>query len=397
MGCRSGALNSKLEWNTMRIHLNLFGGVAGDMLVAGLIDAGAPEEGLHALLQALPIEEVEASWVRSTRQGIAGTHFQVQIEEGHVHRHLADVLALLETLPLSPRAHAWAVEAFTVLAEAEGQAHGCSAEAVHFHEVGAMDAILDISAACLLMDALDPESIHASAIPVGSGVVHCAHGAMPVPAPGTRYLLEGLPTCGFELEGERATPTGVALLRAWKVDFGVRSAATSGAVGYGLGTRDPEDRANLLRVECETAAVESEWVVELRALVDDQSGEVIGHAMEELRSLGAQEVYALPATGKKGRPAFEVVVQAPGENQARFEQEMFRLLGTLGIRVALLQRARRPRDVRSEAGTAFAWKVAAEVAGEAWEPLKPEFDQLVAASKQQGKTPREVLEDGSQS
>ncbi|MGB0952617.1 MAG: LarC family nickel insertion protein [Planctomycetota bacterium] len=381
----------------MRIYLNLFGGVAGDMLVAGLLDAGAPQEGLQALIKALPQEEVQASWAKAARQGIAGTHFQVQIDEGHVHRHLSDVLTMLEDLPLTPRALQWATAAFTVLADAEGKAHGCSAESVHFHEVGAMDAILDISAACLLMDAMKPESIHASAITVGSGVVHCAHGAMPVPAPGTRYLLEGLPTCGFDLEGERATPTGVALLRAWQVDFGNRSAATCGAVGYGLGTRDPEDRANLLRVECETAAVDAEWMVELRSLIDDQSGEVIGHALEQLRQEGAVEAYAMPATTKKGRPAFEVVVQVAGSRQAEFEQRMFRLLGTLGLRVSLMQRSRRPREVREDGAGGLAWKMAAEEHDGALVDLKPEFDRLAEVAEGQGKTPREVLEEGSNS
>lgn len=376
----------------MRIHLHLFGGVAGDMLVAGLLDAGAPTQGLKALLEALPTDEVEAAWERQTRQGIAGTYFRVRIEEGHVHRHLSDVLTLLEDLPLTPRALAWAQDAFRVLADAEGKAHGCSAESVHFHEVGAMDAILDISAACLLMDALDPEAIHATAIPVGSGVVHCAHGAMPVPAPGTLYLLEGLPTCGFDLEGERATPTGVALLKAWQVDFSTRSAATCGKVGYGLGSRDPEDRANLLRVECETAAVEAEWVVELRSLVDDQSGEVVGHALESLRQAGALEAYVLPATSKKGRPAFEVVVQAPGDRQEDFEQAMFRLLGTLGIRATALQRTRRPRTVMQAPGQPFPWKMAADAEG-ALQPLKPEFDALAASARSAGQTPREVLEE----
>lgn len=381
----------------MRIYLNLFGGVAGDMLVAGLLDAGAPQDGLQQLLDALPQEEVQASWEKATRQGIAGTHFQVKIDEGHVHRHLSDVLALLEDLPLSPRAFDWAVAAFTVLADAEAKAHGCSAQSVHFHEVGAMDAILDISAACLLMDAMDPQSIHASSIAVGSGVVHCAHGAMPIPAPGTRYLLEGLPTCGFDLEGERATPTGVALLRAWQVDFGTRSAATCGKVGYGLGTRDPEDRANLLRVECETAAVDADWMVELRSLIDDQSGEVIGHAMEQLRQEGAAEAYAMPATTKKGRPAFEVVVQVVGARQAEFEQRMYRLLGTLGLRVSLLQRSRRPREVREDAQSGYAWKMAVQGADETLTDLKPEFDRLAEVAEAQGKTPREVLEEGKSS
>ncbi|MHC4380511.1 MAG: nickel pincer cofactor biosynthesis protein LarC, partial [Planctomycetota bacterium] len=324
----------------MRIYLNLFGGVAGDMLVAGLLDAGAPAELLEDLVHAMPEGEVAVSWSHSKRQGIAGRHFQVELQEaaGHPHRHLQDVLHILEGLPLQPRARAWAVAAFRVLAAAEAKAHGCSPSEVHFHEVGAMDAIVDIAAACGLMDTLDPSAIFASPIPVGSGVVHCAHGEMPVPAPGTRYLLEGLPTCGFDLVGERATPTGVALLRAWDVDFSTRSAATCAGVGYGLGSWDPEDRANLLLVELETAALDQEWLVELSTLVDDQSGEIVGHALEDLRARGALDAYAMPAITKKGRPAFEIRVQVAAVRQVEFEQRMFRLLGTLGIRASVLQR-----------------------------------------------------------
>ncbi|MFK5955472.1 MAG: LarC family nickel insertion protein [Planctomycetota bacterium] len=373
----------------MRIYLNLFGGVAGDMLIAGLLDAGAPPESLQAILGALPAEEVQASWEKQVRRGISGHYFSVQITEGHRHRHLADVLPILQQLPLTQRAHRWAVAAFQALAEAEGKAHNCSAQEVHFHEVGAMDAILDISGACALMDALDPSEIFCSPIPVGHGTVHCAHGAMPIPAPATRYLLEGYPSCGFDLEGECATPTGVALLRAWEVDCSTRGAAVCAGVGYGLGTRDPEDYPNVLRVELETAALEQECVVELRSLVDDQSGEIVGHALEDLRSLGAKEAYVLPAATKKGRPAFEVIVQVDAVQQSKMEQRMFRLLGTLGIRATVLQRSRQLRGVEEKEG--LPWKCAAAVEGEAMQNLKPEFESLVQRAASEGKTPREFL------
>jgi len=373
----------------MRIYLNLFGGVAGDMLVAGFIDAGAPSEIMQSILAALPEGEVQASWERQTRQGIAGHYFSVQIKESHHHRHLADVLPILQTLPLTERAHLWAIAAFQALAIAEGKAHNCPPEEVHFHEVGAMDAILDISTACALLDALNPTEIYCSPIPVGHGTVQCAHGAMPIPAPATQYLLEGLTSCGFDLKGERATPTGVALLRAWNVNMNPRSAAVSEGVGYGLGTRDPEDRANLLRVELETAALDPEDVVELRSLVDDQSGEIVGHALDDLRKRGAKEAYVLAATTKKGRPAFEVIVQVDAERQQDFEQRMFRLLGTLGIRATLLQRTRQLREVQEQDG--LVWKRAAQEAVENMSSLKPEFESLVQRADAQGKTPRELL------
>jgi uncharacterized protein (TIGR00299 family) protein len=376
----------------MRVFLNLFGGVAGDMLVAGLLDAGANAKLIDPLLACLPAGEVRCLIERDLRHGIAGTRFIVQAEEAPCHRHLSDVLAILAQMPLSAQAASWAVKAFEELASAEARAHDCSIEEVHFHEVGAIDAIVDIAVACALLDSLEPEAIFASAIPVGSGEVQCAHGTMPVPAPATRFLLEGMPTCGFSLSGERATPTGVALLRAWQVDFTPRTAALCQRAGHGLGTRNPEDRANLLRVELETAATAAEWLVELRCLVDDQSGEIIGDAMQQLRGIGALEAYASAATTKKGRPAFEVVVLCEVPQQRRFEDLMFRLLGTLGLRATPLQRSTLPRSVqlRTDSEGTMQWKT--RVLNSAEQAAKPEFDSLCARAVALGLTPRELLE-----
>ena len=375
----------------MDLYLNLHGGVAGDMLVAGLLAAGAPRATLERTLAALP---GEFRWeVREeTRRGIAGLRFVVDADEGHVHRHLADVLALVRAAALTPRAEAWAVATFRALAEAEGRAHGVAAEAVHFHEVGAVDALVDVTAACALLDALDPQVVRASPVAVGSGTVLCAHGEMPVPAPGTAFLLEGMPTCGRDLAGERATPTGVALLRGWQVRFGSPPAATLLRSGHGLGGRDPQDRANLLRVEVEEPALDGEWLVELRTLIDDQTGEVIGHALERLHAEGAIDAFAVAATGKRNRPAFEVVVLCDAERQAVFESLCFRLLSTLGLPARALRRSRvrRGSEVRDTPLGPLLFKVHEDEAGGRW--AKPEFAALELLAGTLGLTPREALE-----
>lgn len=375
----------------MDLHLNLHGGVAGDMLVAGLLAAGAPREVLERALAGLP-QEFQWRVEEETRQGIAGLRFVVEAQEGHVHRHLSDVLQLLQSCQLTGRARGWAEAAFRAIAEAEGRAHGISAEEVHFHEVGAIDALVDVAGACALMDALDPVCIRATAVPVGSGTVHCAHGEMPVPAPGTAYLLEGMPICGRELPGERATPTGVALLRAWGCRFETPPAGTLLRSGHGVGSRDPQDRANLLRVELEEAAVGAEWLVELRALVDDQSGEVLGDALERLHAAGAVEAYAQPALAKKNRPAFEVVVFCAADREGEFTELCFRLLGTLGMRKAALRRERLPRreEVRETVLGPLPFKLRLLPDGEV--EAKPEFEALRAAAEARGWTPREALE-----
>ena len=375
----------------MRVFLNLFGGVAGDMLVAGLLDAGADPLGERGDLVRPALAELGVRWqaVPDQRHGLQGTRLQVQTAPTQAHRHLAEILQILERLPLSERAAAWARSAFQHLAQAEASIHGCCIEEVHFHEVGAADAIADIALACHLMDALDPSSIHASSIPVGSGTVRCAHGVMPVPAPATRLLLEDMPTCGFELEGERATPTGVALLKAWQVDFRPRSAALCLRSGLGLGSRDPQDRANLLRVELEQAACPSEWLVELRCLVDDLSGELIGDALEQLRAAGALEAYAVAAMGKKSRPAFEVVVLCEVPRQQEFEDLCFRLLGTLGLRVAPLHRRTLEREEGVDARHGLSVKQ--RTLPDGGHAGKIEFEDLRARAEVEGLTPRELL------
>lgn len=378
----------------MRVFLNLFGGVAGDMLVAGLLDAGAPKKVLQELLQALPQEG--QSWEISSdlRHGIRGLRFQFHLPQAtHHHRHLPELLQMVQALPLRPRAQAWAEAAFQELAAAEAQAHGVPVEKIHFHEVGALDALADICGACALLDALDPQEVWASPVAVGSGMVSCAHGDMPVPAPGSLYLLQGMPQDGFALEGERATPTGLALLRAWQVQFGDRSAATSLACGYGLGTRTPKDRPNLLRVELEQPCQGGEWLVQLRCLADDVTGEVLGDALEQLHAAGAVDAFAIPAVAKKGRPAYEVVVLAEAAKQQEMAAKLLRLLGGLGLRIEPLQRQRVPRRVETRESPWGPWQIKQgldQEEGPAWHE-KPEFADVQRLATESGLSPREVL------
>ncbi len=372
-----------------QVHLNLHGGIAGDMLVAGLLDAGAPREVLDEVLAALPAGEFRVEVGRERRRGLVGLRFSVEVLEAPAHRGLAEVLELLAPLPLSERARGWAEASFHALAEAEAEVHGASPDSVHFHEVGAVDAVVDVAAACALLDALEPEAVFATAVPVGSGTVRSAHGELPVPAPATALLLRGMPTCGADLVGERATPTGVALLRGVGVRFEPRPPAVLEAVGHGLGARDPEDRVNLLRVEVERVAVGQEWVVEFRTLVDHLTGEELGRALDELRPL-AVDLWAEPALGKKGRPAWEVVVLAEAEHEAVVRDAAFRTLRTLGFRVRPLRRERLPR-VEGERATPFGPLRTKVAIGPDAVVARPEADDLTAAAEERGLTLQEFL------
>lgn len=360
------------------------------MLVAGLLDAGAPRSVLEHTLAGLLPGEYRWELRRESRRHIHGLRFDVQGREGHVHRGLREVLALLPAARLPVRAQEWASAAFHHLAEAEGRCHGQEPEQVAFHEVGAVDAVVDIAAACALLDALDPAVIWSSPVAVGSGIVPSAHGPLPVPAPGTLELLRGMPLAGRELSGERATPTGAALLRAWSPRFGGRAPAVLLRAGYGLGARDPSDLPNFLRILVEEAEGAAEQLVELRALVDDQSGEVLGAALEAFHAAGAVDAYAVMALGKKGRPAFEVTVLCEGARRLEFEELAYRQLGTLGMRVLPVTRSRRPRhgEARETALGPLEFKLRSDPGGAT--SGKPEFEALRRRAAELGLSPQEA-------
>ena len=371
------------------LYLDLFGGVAGDMLVAGLLDAGAPEQVLTRTLASLP-QEFDWRLERTKRHTIDCQRFIVTSHEGHVHRHLSDVGVIIAAADLSERARGWANAAFGAIADAEAKCHATTPEQVQFHEVGAIDALVDICGACALLDALDPDEIYASPVAVGSGFVTCAHGRMPIPAPGTLRLLEGMPVSGQQLLGERATPTGVALLRAWEVKFTARPPAVPICSGHGAGARDPEDAPNFLRVWVERHCGEGEQLSEIRCLVDDLSGEILGDALEQLHATeGVIEAFAQAALAKKGRPAFEVVILVESPHLAAIQSLAFRLLGTLGMRVAACSRVRRPRRV-SYRDTVLGELAFKEREDEHGGSRKPEFEALRTRAAELGLTPREA-------
>ncbi|RMH02501.1 MAG: LarC family nickel insertion protein [Planctomycetota bacterium] len=278
------------------------------------------------------------------------------------------------------------------MAEAEAEAHGVAPEDVHFHEVGALDALADVAGACALLDALEPERVWTGPVAVGSGRVATEHGPMPVPAPATLRLLRGLPVGGRDLVGERTTPTGAALLRAWEARAGGPPAAVPLAVGHGAGAADPADLPNLLRVVVEEAEGPPEEVRELRVRVDDRSGEEVGAALGAFLAVGALDAWVVPVVGKKGRPAWEVVVLAGEEARPALEEAIFRHLGTLGLRVAPVGRVRRPRRVVEHSGPLgpLPWKE--RLGQEGPDSRKPEFEALRARAAELGLTPREAAE-----
>lgn len=244
---------------------------------------------------------------------------------------MADITAVIDSLPVSDGVKADAKAVYQLIAEAESRVHGHPVSEIHFHEVGTLDAVADVVAVCLLMEEIGADQVVASPVHVGAGHVHCAHGILPVPAPATALLLEGIPTYGGQVMGELCTPTGAALLRHFATRFGDRPVMASSAIGYGMGNKDFE-RANCVRAFLGETGEQREAIVKLECNLDDMTGEDIAFALERLFEAGARDVYTMPIGMKKSRPAVMLTVVAMPEDADRLAGVMMRHTTTLGIR-----------------------------------------------------------------
>ncbi|MEM6458117.1 MAG: LarC family nickel insertion protein [Planctomycetota bacterium] len=236
------------------LHLDPFSGIAGDMFLGALVDLGVEVGALRAALAPLPVERsYDIVTRRVSRHGIGAVDLKVRVEpaehgDGHHHTHYPQLMEMAAALDTTPRGRERAGAVVTALADAEARVHGTPREKVHFHEVGAVDSIVDLLGAAVALELLDIDTLSCGALPISRGFVRCDHGLMPVPAPATAYLMEGLPTVGVDRRGELVTPTGAAIVRAWCGSFGPPPAMTLRGVGYGAGDREDPDVPNLLRV-----------------------------------------------------------------------------------------------------------------------------------------------------
>jgi hypothetical protein len=330
-------------------YFDCFAGAGGDMIVASLLDAGCDFEALRAMLARLGLEGYDLSVEQVRRGGLAGTRFNVRPQpphgdgaaghhvrddHEHPHRRLADILEMIDRAGLPTRAADRARRVFERLAAAEAKVHRISTEEVHFHEVGAVDSIIDIVGAAVALELLGIDRVLCSPIPLGSGTVACEHGLMPVPAPATAELMRGLPVRDVRIEGEATTPTAAAFFAALSEGFGPLPPMDVRAIGYGAGTREGTAMPNLLRVFVGEMADEgsADSVVELSANVDDCSGEVLGAAMEALLSAGALDAWANPIVMKKSRPAWQISVLARPADADEMERILFAQTTTFGVR-----------------------------------------------------------------
>lgn len=321
------------------IYLDCGMGAAGDMLAAALLELHPDPAGFVARMNALGIPNVEVSIQKSIKCGITGTHFSVKIrgqEEGshnstHHHGSMTDIRGIVSGLRIPAMVKLDILAVYREIAEAESKVHGVQVNEIHFHEVGAMDAIADITAVCLLLRELDADRILASAVHVGSGAVRCAHGILPVPAPATAEILKGVPIYGGRIQGELCTPTGAALLKHFAEDFGDMPAMKVTSIGYGMGKKDFE-RANCIRALLGETQEKRDSILELRCNLDDMTGEQLGFALEQLLAQGALDAFTVPIGMKKSRPGILLTVLCREVDREKLVRLIFRHTTTLGIR-----------------------------------------------------------------
>ncbi len=388
------------------LYLDCGMGAAGDMLAAALLELMPDPDAALARLNSFGIPGVAYAREKMSRCGIAGTHLAVTVHgeeegKGHHHEHhgLHDILHLVEhhlNLPDAIRPDVAAV--YRLLADAESRAHGCPVDEIHFHEVGALDAVADIAAVCWLMSEIAPDEVVVSPVHVGSGTVECAHGILPVPAPATAFLLETAPSYSDgNVQCELCTPTGAALLRHFASRFGAQPMMRVTAIGYGVGRKDIPGRANILRAALGESvdASSMDEVLELSCNIDDMTGEEMSFACERIFAAGAKDVLTLPACMKKGRSGMLLQVLCSETDAADVVAAMFRHTTTIGIRETRCRRyvmTRREETVALPDGTALRKKVSE---GFGVRRAKIEHEDLARAARASGKPLREVADAAS--
>jgi uncharacterized protein (TIGR00299 family) protein len=332
--------------------LHPFAGIAGDMTLGALLDAGAELSFVVSTLEGLNIDGWSLTTEQVDRNGIRATRAVVDAPEQHHHRHWSDIRSMLEQASLPERVRTRALAVFETLAIAEGKVHGLPPDEVHFHEVGALDAIVDIVGSCAALESLNIDEVASGPVAVGVGSISAAHGILPNPPPAVVNLLEGIPTVSVDVDMELTTPTGAAIIKALADRVGPMPDMTINGSGYGAGTRDLVDRANVTQVivgtSTDTASQTDERVervTELSTNLDDVTGEVLGHAISQLVDAGALDAWVTPIVMKKGRPAHTLSVLATPTDAPSLVGVMMSTTGTLGVRSRQIERTVAARQI----------------------------------------------------
>ena len=404
------------------LYLDCGMGAAGDMLTAALLELLPDPDRFIERLNALGIPGVRYAREPSVKCGITGTHISVTVngeeedeylsvhhhhdhehhhdhdhEHHHAHDHshhhssLHDIEHILHHISLPENVAADVVAVYRLIAEAESHAHGVPVSEIHFHEVGTMDAVADVTAVCLLMNELNPDRVVVSPVHVGFGKVRCAHGILPVPAPATAHILQGVPIYSGCIEGELCTPTGAALLKHFADEFGKMPEMSVEKIGYGMGKKDFE-AANCVRAMLgSTDDMGGDSVVELECNLDDMTPEEIGFAMEMLFEAGALEVFTTPCGMKKSRPGTLLTVLLKPSDREKMVAQIFKHTTTIGIRESIKHRY--TLDRRIQTADTDDGELRLKISeGYGVMRIKPEYDDLASIARERGISLREARE-----
>ena len=377
---------SRVAW------FHCFAGIAGDMALGALVDAGADLDEIAVLLKRLPVAGWSLHAEDVLRGGIGATKLVVDAEETSVVRTYAHIVGLIEEGRLPDRVRDRSLAVFRAIAEAESRIHRRPLSQVHFHEVGALDSIVDIVGVCAALEVLDVDEVRASAIATGTGMIRAAHGLLPNPSPAVVELLAAVqaPTRGLEVSVELTTPTGAGILAALATGFGPMPPMAVTASGFGAGTRDLDHLPNVTQVvigeSLSTPAVEGQPVTLLEANIDDATGETLAHTIAVLLEAGAHDAWVTPMVMKKGRPAHTVHVLVDPPDAARIADVLARETGTLGVRGSTMQRwpSRRELEEVTVEGDTVRVKVSPN-------RVKVEHDDAARVARRTGIPLREVV------
>ncbi len=424
-------------------------GAAGDMLTAALLELLPDKESFIKKLNGLGIPDVHFELEKSVKCGITGSHMTVKVHGGeededmhehhhhdgdhdheehhhhdhddhhhhdddheehhhdheehdhhhdhdhahaHSHHSLADIEHVVrDHMDIPDKVRLDVLAVFGLIAEAESSVHGKPVTDIHFHEVGTMDAVADITAVCLLMNEIAPDEVIASPVHVGSGTVKCAHGILPVPAPATAFILKDIPIYSGEVKGELCTPTGAALLKHYVTKFGDMPVMKIQAIGYGMGKKD-FDRANCVRVLLGESMGKSDKTIELSCNVDDMTAESISYASEKLFEQGAREVYTIPVGMKKGRTGMLIRVMCTEDDEEKMVRTLFKHTSTIGIRRQAMDRYVLERRIET-VDTKFG-KIRKKISsGYGVTREKYEYEDLALIANETGKSIAQILDE----
>jgi uncharacterized protein (TIGR00299 family) protein len=375
-------------------YLDAFSGLSGDMLIGALLDCGIDFKSLETALGSIPLKGARLSCRRKTVSGIAAMKFEVEVLEPQPERHLSQITAMIEASSIGTAAKRRAIAIFEVLAEAEAKVHHTTPEHVHFHEVGAVDSIMDVVGTAWALEELGVGELLVPPLPMGNGFARSQHGIIPVPAPATAELLAGFAVKMGDGSAEMVTPTGAAVVRALGRSASLPLAFEIEKIGYGAGTREYEDRPNVLRIMIghEGSALDSDELIEIAANIDDLNPQIYDHVMELLFAAGARDVTLTPIIMKKGRPAIAISILTEPTHREAVAKVLFSETSTIGLRFHPVSRLKMRREIR-EVETRWGRIKVKFSEGAGVTTVTPEYDDCRKIALEKGVPLKTVMED----